>query len=792
MRDFQLEAHYRRQLEAPPLSLMRRRATFCLSLWLIASPLVPGYSQVAGKVDGVVVDANGGEPLARVEIELQPSAERRITGNKGEFTFSDVPPGDYVLRVSTVGYRLVKEAFALAAGEVKTFDVSLVPDILRQTVEVKASPFEMVNQDSPSVLSLRGDEARNLASVLADDPLRAVQGLPGVQSNDDFKSQFSLRGADFHRIGMYLDNVLLHAPFDQVADEPTSGSLTVVSGDTLNSIDLYNGAYSVRYSDTTAGVLDLQTREGSRARRSFRASASASNASFLGEGPLGHEHRGAWLASARKSYLQYLVKRISSDPSLAFGFYDFQGRATYDLSPKNHLSLSAVDSHSALDRTSYRDKLGLNSVMTSGLHYTLADLAWTYASGPRFFVTSRLAAMREKFENQNPQNTELEAGSYTEAVLDSDGAWLWDGRNPFNFGLSIRRIGDHGFYNRYQYAPLAFLQLENFDGVGTRLGAYAEQSWSAAQGRVRASAGLRWDRHNVDDVAALSPQAAVALRILPSTRIDLGWGRYVQYPDMEWLSTHFAGFCVGIGAANCGPGFAGLRPERATNFTAAVEQRLDDRTRFRAEFYDREDRDLLFDTWQDPRLIAGQIFARPFGVPTEIDNDLRGYARGVEFILQRRSANRLSGWISYQLGYAHSRDARAGIAFPADYDQRHTANVYLSYRLRPSVNLSVKAVYGSGIPIPGFYQLQSTGYALAESRNAVRLKAYQRTDFRVNKTFVHDRWKINLYGEVINITNRQNERFDSFNGYNPSTAQAYLRFDTLIPILPSAGFVVEF
>ena len=109
------------------------------------------------------------------------------------------PPGDYVLHVSTVDYRLLKKRFALAGGEVKQFEVILSPDAFRhsETIEVSAGPFELARQDSPSELTLEGNEAKNLAGVLADDPLRAVQGMPGVASNDDFNSYFSVRGAGY-------------------------------------------------------------------------------------------------------------------------------------------------------------------------------------------------------------------------------------------------------------------------------------------------------------------------------------------------------------------------------------------------------------------------------------------------------------------------------------------------------------------------------------------------------------------------------------------------------------------
>ncbi len=61
---------------------------------------------------------------------------------------------------------------------------------------------------------LAGSELLNLGSVLADDPFRALQSLPGVGAYSDFQGQFTLRGASHERIGIYLDGILLFtSPF---------------------------------------------------------------------------------------------------------------------------------------------------------------------------------------------------------------------------------------------------------------------------------------------------------------------------------------------------------------------------------------------------------------------------------------------------------------------------------------------------------------------------------------------------------------------------------------------------
>src|SRR5580704_14127562 len=97
-----------------------------------------------GQVAGSIADARGGEALARVDVQLAGTAYRTRSDPQGHFQLDGVPPGDYVLNVSTVGYRLAKKPFHLEAGEGARFDIILSPGSLTQidSVDVKAGPFE--------------------------------------------------------------------------------------------------------------------------------------------------------------------------------------------------------------------------------------------------------------------------------------------------------------------------------------------------------------------------------------------------------------------------------------------------------------------------------------------------------------------------------------------------------------------------------------------------------------------------------------------------------------------------
>ncbi len=733
-------------------------------------------------VQGRVVSSRDGQPLALVQVVLQETSFRAVTGDDGTFRIPGVPPGKYSLQTSAIGYQLSRQEFTLAAAEARSFDVVLTSSTAQRsdTVEVSAGAFEGPTQTSAAAITLEGDERKNLAGVLTDDPLRAVQSLPGVTISDDFSSAFSLRGAPFDRIGLYLDGILLHSPFhttDGVADD---GSVTIFNGDMTDALTLYQGAWPARYADRTAGILAVDSREGDREEIQGRFSASTSNASLLLEGPLGKNKRGSWLVSFRKSYLQYILNRIDfgNQAPFSFGFTDGEARLTYDLTPRHTISLSDVEGASGVDRTPYRSELAVNSVMTSAFRYSLLNLGSRYAPTERVLITNHLAWTRERGDVNNRDLAPLSNDAYGEWTWRGDASVLWGGKNSLDFGGQFRRLSEDGLAQRFVYTPVLTPALDPYRGTGHQAGAYVQQGFVAAAGKIRLNVGIREDEHNDSPVKVTSPYAGASFQPLAKTKIQLDWGQYGQFPE---LNQYFSTFVTGR-----------LLPERATHYEATIEQTLDDRTRLRLEFYDRQDRDILASPFLDPRiLLNGTLFNAVANAP--LTNSEKGYARGFQIFLQRRTANGFTGWISYAYGRDIVTDGDlGGIKFPSDYDQRHTINAYVSRRLSPTVNLSVRVTYGSGMPLPGFYQLQDGAYFLSANRNGLRLPAYQRTDLRMNKAWAHQKTKTTLFAEIVNVTDHTNKDFDSPGPYSTSTLQVFPNFYTNFPILPSAGMVFEF
>jgi hypothetical protein len=720
-------------------------------------------------VTGIVRDALTQKPLAQVRVIS--GVGEALTDTGGAFS---IRHGGGELSFTLEGYQTVAVVPAGAALE-----VNLTPGGLTRSdrVEVREQPFAPQVESSPSERTLSAAELRNLSGVVADDPLRAAQSLPGVANSNDFAATFSVRGADFSRVGILLDGVLLNNPLHSTAGQQSSGSLFMINSGVIEELTLHAGAPPPRFMDRNNAIADLRVREGSRRSPAFRWSAGVAASSFLAEGPIRRrgETKGSWIASVRKSYLQYLLQKANALDSFAFGFLDAQAKLAYQLSPRHQLTLGYFEGASDLDRSKVRSTLGVNSILEGTFRFSNAQFGHRFTASDKLLVASKIAWLRERGDNRNPQQLPLQAGGYAEWVANSDLELRWNRAAPLHVGASFRRIHDDGFIARYVFNPLSLRRRDPWNATALRAGGYLEQT--VQKGFFSLGIGARVDDSSNLQPAIVSPHASVRVRVAPATRLFAAWSHAAQYTPLSQLTI-------------LNLGNSALPPSRAIHAVAGIEQSLGAWMRLRLEVFDRADRDLAVQPLADPRLLpGGGVFIPP--AAARFEASLRGYARGAEIFLQRRSSDRWNGWISY--GYLHTgmRDGITLARYPADSGQRHTVNAYVSYRLSASWNVSARHSYGSNFPVPGFYVRRGNDYFLARERNRERLPSYNRTDLRINKQFERKHWRGALFVELMNAANSRNRAFETYNGFNAATQRANLSFLSLFPIVPAAGWTMD-
>ena len=727
-------------------------------------------------LSGTVVDARTGAPLERVLVTVEDAGKGVLTNAQGRFEIGGLTAGPHRLVVSVVGYALFRRDVAVAASsrDELTIPLSEGTTAYNETVIVRPDAFRAAPDPVPSASLLGSADLLNLRGVLADDPLRAVQVLPGVATGDDLRSEFTVRGSDFTHLTFTIDGFatpyLLHT-VRGVEDRGTTGSVAMINSDVLDDVTLLNGGYPQRFGGHTGAEVDFRTREGSRSRPIVRASVSGTSASGVAEGPFGHGQRGSWLVSARQSYIDHLVRHLAQR-SISFGFADAQGRLAYDLTSSQHVDVTVVTGHSRfLNEPGDHDPDYVYDATNAAL---VGVASWRFVR-PRVILSQRFLAADNHFHNENESGVELDDGKDRQLAYRADATVIAAKTLELDTGVQAERRDDSRVRRRLGPNRVTLVTLDDYSADALATGVYALAKWTPRPGFTIAP-GARVDRWTLTDQANASPWLQTEWRASERLAFRAAAGHYQQFPDFDKV----------LGAS----GGAGLVPESALQYDVGFERRVSPTLRFSVTAYDRDESHMLRRPGSETRVVGGRAVR---GLASaKYENRLDGFARGVELMVQRAIAGTgVSGWVSYSYGRNRYRDTVTGETFWGDYDQRHTLNAYALYRHSDRTNFVAKLRIGSNFPIPGYYAQVDGTYVLTDVRNTERLPVYARMDLRANRAFNWSRRRLTLFAEVINVLNRANYRFQP-PGVNLTTRVVTYPLDSLLPIVPSVGFLIEF
>ena len=731
-----------------------------------------------GNISGRVLDAKTGAPLEGVLVEVQASGHTARTDSEGNFLLAGVPAGHQPLFVSMIGYALARPDVEVRPNESTAVTVPLSEGTGAYTerVTVMADRVSDTGPAPPAQQVLGSAALQGVRMVLVDDPLRAVQALPGVAANDDFRSDFSVRGLDFRHLGLSIDGVatpwLLHS-FEETQD---AGSIAMLNSDIFERVVLASGAYPQRYIDRAGGWLEAEMREGSRQKMGIQLAVSGTNASFLAEGPMGGAGKGSWLISIRRSYIDWLVRQVVSDfADSIFAFTDVQAKLAYDLTPHHQVEVMTITGISRLTQENETHPASLGRAATN---VGLVTVALRSTLGASAVLTQRASAVAQHFRNLNPYDDETADGHLRDFTYRSELTWMPKATALVEAGAQYERQRAGRTIHEYAFAPLRAttipVYLSRFDASENVPSGFARIVLRPGT-RFSITPGARVAHSTVANETIVSPWLQAQTSIGGAFTLRAGTGLYHQFPELHQTHGAHAGL--------------GLRSERSLHADVSLEHRLSPTTHWQATLYRRDDRRFLRRAESDFRIVGGRLIGPSGAGPWR--NSLTGTSAGAEFLVQRNSVAGLSGWMSYSIGHSRYRDIITGERFDGDLDQRHTVNTFLQYALSSRTSVSGKFRYGSNFPMPGYWQQNDGRVFVGERLNEVRVPAYARLDLRVNRVFNYTKRRLTLFAEVMNALNRNNSRFRT-PAINGNTGEVFEYLQDLFPRLPSAGILVEF
>lgn len=736
-----------------------------------APPTAPASSST--RLSGLVISAQTGAPLAGVRIVLVPetapssatSTPRETRADRdGRFVIENLPVGPATMTVSTIGYIFVRRRIELTTAGVEV-TVPLAEGTGTYEEAVTVSPGASV-APAGDLRELSSGALQDLRGVAADDPVRAVQALPGVASADDFQAEFSVRGSAYRHVGLVVDGVATPLLFHSVRGVEDSGSIAMINTDVIERASIRTGAHPATHGNWLGATLEFDMREGSRDRVAVRGAVSGTNASTVAEGPLTPEGKGSWLVSLRKSYVDWLVRKIDPDITGTIGFLDGQTKIVYDLTPRQTVQLLVLGGNAT-----YRDITArtANEIAKATSTSVLGSLRWRYAAD-RMLISSRLSAVRHRYLNRGLLFQERARGT-TDATM-----WRTDVTIPVNrwsveAGTHVEDQRTITVFRNFQTVTptTQIIRAERRSDAGRVVTA----GWMNVGGRavgLGLTTGLRVSHDSFDGRSHASPWLLVE-RDVKMARLVFSAARSVQYVSLDYAG------------ASPEP----LVPETAWMVDGGLKGAVTPRLFWSATVFRRHESDVLRRI-NENRLVGGtRVVESTF--PT-VASRLAGRSRGFDLAFERRADTGPTGWVAYSWAHTRFDDRVTGEAFDGDFDQRHTVNAFVQQRLSYRFRASAKFRYGSNVPVVGYFTGVHDALQLGSERNTVRLPSYARLDLSGSRTFTFTRSRMTLFVEIMNVLNRRN--YGPSDGSIRSTLAAIDYSEKLIPILPSAGMLLEF
>jgi hypothetical protein len=734
-------------------------------------------------VSGIVIDDRTEKAIRGVLVYVEHQPIFVATDEEGRFSMS-VPIGKHTVTASVIGYALLQTDVEITAAPVD-LTIRLSEGAGAYTERLTVSGSLRAESDSvPGSTSLHGRELENLRGAVLDDPLRALQSLPAASATDDFYSEFAVRGNPFHYVGMVVDGVPTRYLMHAVNGITDGGSIAMINSDTLGSVALLPGSYPQRTGGRLGAQIDMTTREGSRDQFRGRAGLSGTSAFVLGEGPIAGG-KGSWLTSVRRSYLDYLIKRIDPDAGFAFGFVDAQAKAVFDLTARHQLSVAVLGGRAVFDEDD--PDIGVNEIRTGVSRAWLTSIAWRYLPNPRVAVTQRVYSTGLRFNNDNRAGQTLDTARFSELGWRVDGSFAPSSSLVVEFGGHAERLNGDNAITREISPTSGQVTLNRFDQHTSAASAYGQIRIVAS--RFTITPGVRVDRWTLTRSTETSPWVNAEFRLSDRTRLRAGSGLYRQFPDLDQV--------YGLGG-----GGRDLQSERAVHMDVGVEHSLPRQTRVLFTAYTRHERDVLWMTGSEPqRSPSGALVPGVFNAPWV--NALSGGARGIEAVLRRDAADGFSGWAGYGYGRLRYTNEQTGEHFWADADQRHTLSLYGNYRLSSRSSVSTRFRYGSNFPVTGYIGPAPASLGMnplidgrplflgfVSERNTLRLPAYARLDVRADRAFTWSGRRLVVFIDVANVLNRTNLRNSTYSV--DRAGRVFETTESLMPIVPSGGLVFEF
>lgn len=652
----------------------RVRASFLfgiLSLLFCNLELSAQTATVYGKVADIQKQA-----IPNSSVIIKGTTQGKQCDDKGYYEISIPANQKITLVYSHVGNNPTEETFNLKEGERINFSPVLKEtenNLIEVKIEDKETRKSTMTRLDPKLINVIPSSTGGIEAI--------IKTLPGVVSNNDLSSQYSVRGGNYDENLVYVNDIEIFRPF--LVRSGQQEGLSFINGDMVSSILFSAGGFDARYGDKMSSVLDVKYRKP----KSFGGSAAIGTlgGSVQLEG-VSKNQKWTFLTGLRQKQNAYLLKSLDVKGNYKPSFTDFQAFVTYEPNKKwefNFLGNYARNKYLIVPENQQTDVGTVNQALRFTVYFEGQE-SDIFQNGMSAFSTIykpndhlRLKFISSAYRSQESENYDI-LGQYRLDELENDfgkddfgkvkfnrgiGSFLNHARNELNATIYN---GEHkGFYekgNNYlqwgiryqnefisdelkewkyvdsagyaipQYPSNTVNMFESYRASNilssNRVSGFVQNTFNFSDSSIyKLSAGARFNYWDLNNQLVVSPRATLSIQ--PKWKRDFVFrfssGLYYQPPFYRELRNLNGNLNKNIKA------------QQSIHFVAAMDYNLT--------------------IWNRPFKLISEVYYKHLNnlIPYQIDNvriryfaenSAVGYAKGIDIKLNGEFVKGIESWAS--------------------------------------------------------------------------------------------------------------------------------------------------
>lgn len=792
-------------------------------LFFFLFPLAVAFGQEKATLSGYVYDISNGEPLIGATVSVTELKLAASTNTYGFFSLT-LPKGQH-----TVVFRwgdLKNDTLFIDLQDNKSVNIQLASVVNTiETVEINAKRGDNTQSTKIGQIELDIDQIKKLPAFMGEvDPIKTIQLLPGVSSVGEGGQGFYVRGGGPDQNLVLLDEALVYNA------SHLFGFFSVFNSDALKNVNIIKGGMPANYGGRLSSVLEVNMKEGNNKRFRVTGGLGLISSRLTLEGPIVKD-RGSFIVSARRTYIDVLMKALINDSSRFAGtsyyFYDFNAKLNYRLTEKDKLYFSAYYGKDKFDFGNKAEDFTVNMPWGNGI----LALRWNHLFNSKLFMNVSGTMTDYLFSFGSTQDDfvfELKSG-IRDVGGKVDFSYFPNNRHKIKWGA------DYVFHTFTPVSVSAKQDETVFDtGLAQKLrshesGIYILDEFDINE-NIRINAGIRYSMyqftgpftrfiHTVGSAQdssvtygkgdliqfyhALEPRITGRFMLKDKSAVKFGYMYNNQYVHLTSLSA------VSLPTDIWYPSTDVAKPQKGWQANLGYYRDFNNsRWETSVELYYKE---MLNAIEYKQGALPGD------NVSDNTDNLLtfgKGTSYGAEFFV-KRVYGKLTGWLGYTISKTdrYFPDLQAE-KFPAKYDRRHDLTIVGTYELNKRWTFGMSFVFATGntLTLPSSWYLQNQDLLFNYGkRNSTRMAPYHRLDLSATwydlptKTIkdpatgepktVQKRFRQNVNISVYNIYNRANPYFlyiDNDGNLLDGDFKISVQQVSLFPIIPSVTWNFEF